>query len=260
MASGQLLNHVNLGEYLASKISSLKQLQNGKKNGDSKTALLSLANAMRLLYKHEFKNNHERWINSVKPVLDPSILADMSSSLDDSDAHIEYCDCARNETRLALNALLKDDGILVLPTVLGAPPKLNAKEISSEDYQSRALCLSAIASMSGCCQVTIPIGFHEKCPVSVSFIARHGGDRFLLDTIQTMFASLQEQVDEVMKSKSSSSSISKEESAEIAKEKGNIAYKEKQWQKAVNLYTEAIKLSEKNATYYSNRALSLIHI
>ncbi|XP_008809807.2 outer envelope protein 64, chloroplastic [Phoenix dactylifera] len=256
----QLLNHVNLGEYLASKISSLKQLQNGKKSGDSKTALLSLANAMRLLYKHEFKNNHERWINSVKPVLDPSILADMSSSLDDSDAHIEYCHYARNETRLALNALLKDDGILVLPTVLGAPPKLNAKEISSSDYQSRALCLSAIASMSGCCQATIPIGFHEKCPVSVSFIARHGGDRFLLDTVQTMFASLQEQVDEVMKSKSSSSSISKEESAEIAKEKGNIAYKEKQWQKAVNLYTEAIKLSEKNATYYSNRAAAYLEL
>lgn len=51
MASGQLLNHVNLGEYLASKISSLKQLQNGKTSGDSKTVLLSLANAMRLLYK-----------------------------------------------------------------------------------------------------------------------------------------------------------------------------------------------------------------
>lgn len=59
------------------------------------------------MYRHEFKNNHERWINSVKPILDPSILADMSSSLDDSDANVEYCHYARNETRMALNALLK---------------------------------------------------------------------------------------------------------------------------------------------------------
>lgn len=35
---------------------------------------------------------------------------------------------------------------------------------------------------------------------------------------------------------------------------GNAAYKEKQWHKAINFYTEAIKLNDKNATYYSNRA------
>jgi len=48
---------------------------------------------------------------------------------------------------------MQDDGILVLPTVLGPPPKLNGKEILSADYQTCILCLSAIASMSGCCQV-----------------------------------------------------------------------------------------------------------
>ena len=68
-------------------------------------------------------------------------------------------------------------------------------------------------------QVTIPLGVYEKLPVSVSFIARQGRDHFLLDTVHTMSASLQEQVDIAMKSNISNSSISKEESAEIAKEK-----------------------------------------
>lgn len=68
-------------------------------------------------------------------------------------------------------------------------------------------------------QVTIPLGFYDKCPVSVSFIARHGGDCFLLDTLQTMYSTLQEQVDIAAKSKSSRNVVSREESAEIAKEK-----------------------------------------
>lgn len=68
-------------------------------------------------------------------------------------------------------------------------------------------------------QVTVPLGFYEKFPVSVSFIARQGSDRFLLDTVQSMYASLQEQIDLAMKSNISSSSLSKEESAEVAKEK-----------------------------------------
>lgn len=41
---------------------------------------------------------------------------------------------------------------------------------------------------------------------------------------------------------------------------GNQAFKEKQWPKAVALYSEAIKLSDKNATYYSNRAAAYLEL
>lgn len=53
----------------------------------------------------------------------------------------------------------------------------------------------------------------------MSLVARHGGDRFLLDTVQTMYSSLQEQADIVEKSKLSAKVVSQETSAEIAKEK-----------------------------------------
>ena len=72
--------------------------------------------------------------------------------------------------------------------------------------------------------MTIPLGFHDKCPISVSLIARHGADRFLLDTAQTMHASLQEQVDIVTKSKLSANAVSQETSAEIAKEKVEYSF------------------------------------
>ncbi|XP_044373339.1 outer envelope protein 64, chloroplastic isoform X1 [Triticum aestivum] len=254
----QVLSHVNLGNYLASKIPSLRNYSNGQKNGDSKfSSLQALSSAMQLLHKHEFRDQHNEWINSAKSAVDASIVGNLS---DDGDSTINIVQDARKEVRLALNTLLKDDGILVIPTALGCPPKLNARELSSTSYNAETLCLQSLSSMSGCCQVTVPIGTHDKCPISVSFIARHGGDRFLLDTTQAIYATIQEQVEILAKSNPSSKEAMNEEAAEAAKEKGNSAFKEKQWQKAINLYTEAIKLNGKVATYYSNRAAAFLEL
>ena len=68
-------------------------------------------------------------------------------------------------------------------------------------------------------QVSVPLGFYDKYPISVSLIARHGGDRFLLDTLQTVYTTLQELADIASKSKPSENVVSKEQSAEFAKEK-----------------------------------------
>ncbi|XP_044979917.1 outer envelope protein 64, chloroplastic [Hordeum vulgare subsp. vulgare] len=254
----QVLSHVNLGNYLASKIPSLRNYSNGQKNGDSKfSSLQALSSAMQLLHKHEFRDQHNEWINSAKSSVDASIVGNLS---DDGDSTINIIQDVRKEVRLALNTLLKDDGILVIPTALGCPPKINARELSSTSYNAETLCLQSLSSMSGCCQVTVPIGTHDKCPISVSFIARHGGDRFLLDTTQAIYATIQEQVEILAKSNASSKEAMNEEAAEAAKEKGNSAFKEKQWQKAINLYTEAIKLNGKVATYYSNRAAAFLEL
>ncbi|CAH8370302.1 unnamed protein product [Eruca vesicaria subsp. sativa] len=257
----QSLKHQNLDNYFESKVPSLKEFTRTKAiaNTNVPTSRL-LANVMQLLQRHEFLRNHGDWINTVKPALDPVISSQVSENAELTNEEMENLNTIRNQTRFAINSLLKDDGLLVIPTMPTAPPKLGSKEINSEDYQNRASGLLSIASISGCCQVTVPLGHHEKSPVSVSFIARHGGDRFLLDTVQTMYASLQENSSVISDPKSSKKIISQEESAEIAKEKGNQAFKEKQWQKAIGLYSEAIKLSDNNATYYSNRAAAYLEI
>lgn len=41
---------------------------------------------------------------------------------------------------------------------------------------------------------------------------------------------------------------------------GNQAFKDKQWQKAIGFYTEAIKLYGSNATYFSNRAAAYLEL
>lgn len=43
-------------------------------------------------------------------------------------------------------------------------------------------------------QVSIPFGSHDNSPISISFLASHGNDKFLLDTVLDMYSSLQELV------------------------------------------------------------------
>uniref|UniRef100_A0A1J3JFY9 Outer envelope protein 64, chloroplastic n=1 Tax=Noccaea caerulescens TaxID=107243 RepID=A0A1J3JFY9_NOCCA len=257
----QLLKHQNLESYFEAKVPSLKEFTRTKAitNTNVPTSRL-LGNVMQLLQRHEFLKNHGDWISTVKPAIDPVISSQLRDDPELTNEEIENLNAIRNEMRMAISSLVKDDGILVIPTMPGVPPKLGSKEIMSEDYQNRASSLLSIASISGCCQVTVPLGHHEKCPVSVSFIGKHGGDRFLLDTVQTMYATLQENSSIIADPKSSKKTITQEESAEIAKEKGNQAFKEKQWQKAIGLYSEAVKLSDKNATYYSNRAAAYLEM
>lgn len=48
---------------------------------------------------------------------------------------------------------LKDDGILLIPTVADPPPKLNSWKRIPAEFQDRMYALLSIASMSGGCQV-----------------------------------------------------------------------------------------------------------
>lgn len=257
---GQVLNHINLGQYIASKVPSLKVFKNEEsRNGEGNSTLKNLCDVFLLLQRYEFKMNHEEWVNTVKPVLGDGISGRVHAALETTDEQIEYCLKARNEMRAALSNLLKDDGILVIPTA-PTPLKLRSKGRQLEDFLSSAFSLSSIAGMSGCCQVSVPVGKHDGCPVSVSLVARYGADRFLLDTLRDLHPSLQKQAEIASSSQSLPTIASQLKAAEISKEKGNVAYKGKQWHKAVNFYSEAIKLNEKNATYYSNRAAACLEL
>jgi hypothetical protein len=54
--------------------------------------------------------------------------------------------------------------------------------------------LTFVFTSASCCQVTIPLGKNDGCPISVSFITFNGGDKFLLDTVLDMYSSLKEQI------------------------------------------------------------------
>ncbi|XP_047323752.1 outer envelope protein 64, mitochondrial-like [Impatiens glandulifera] len=253
----QLPTHTNFGQHIASNVPSLNGFREQANNLQvGNLTLKALSSAMFLLHRYEFNTNHSEWVKSHKPKLghDVSVLA---ASTTTNDIKILYK--VRTEMRAALQSLLKDDGILVIPTVADHPLKLNSKKGVVTDFSDRAFPLLSIASMSGCCQVTVPLGKHEGFPISVSLIAQHGADKFLLDTVLDMYSSLQQQIALVSDSTPLPDTNGNMENSELLKEKGNAAFKGRQWNNAVSYYSEAIKLSE-NATYYCNRAAAFLEL
>ncbi|RZC64513.1 hypothetical protein C5167_008207 [Papaver somniferum] len=253
--------NVNIGQYIASNVSSLKGFYEPSANLQHGTSTLkALSNVMVLLQRYEFKTNHEEWIETAKPKLGPEISVRVLEAAKATHENIKTFYKVKTELRSALQSLLQDDGILVIPTISDLSLKLNAKKKLCTEFQDRAFALLSIAGMSGCCQVTIPLGMHDGCPVSVSLIASHGADKFLLDTVLDMYSSLQEQVTIASNSSPLPDTDGDMDTSELLKEKGNAAFKGNQWNKAVNYYTEAIKLNDSTATYYCNRSAAYLEL
>ncbi|MBA0591647.1 outer envelope protein 64, mitochondrial isoform X1 [Gossypium raimondii] len=193
--------HINFSQYVASNVPSLKAFgQNSSNLQYGISALKALSSVMVSLQSYEFKTNHEEWVKNVKPRLGPEISHRVLAAINTKYENVKVLYKVGTEMRAALQSLLKDDGILVIPTIVDPPPKLNSMKDYSTEFHDRACAVLSIASMSGGCQACVPLGNDAGCPVSVSFVSCHGADKFLLDAVLDMYASLQDQVSNAFKS------------------------------------------------------------
>ncbi|KAG8474025.1 hypothetical protein CXB51_033764 [Gossypium anomalum] len=193
--------HINFSQYVASNVPSLKAFgQNSTNLQYGISALKALSSVMVSLQSYEFKTNHEEWVKNVKPRLGPEISHRVLAAINTKYENVKVLYKVGTEMRAALQSLLKDDGILVIPTIVDPPPKLNSMKDYSTEFHDRACAVLSIASMSGGCQACVPLGNDAGCPVSVSFVSYHGADKFLLDAVLDMYASLQDQVSIASKS------------------------------------------------------------
>ncbi|CAN0914284.1 Amidase 1 [Linum grandiflorum] len=193
-----IIKHATVGDYVEENVPSLvhfvsKETKNQEHNIPS---LAALSTAMRLLQRDEFKNNHGEWVSKVKPDLGPGLAERIWEAVQTTVEleHVDQCRSVKAELRDALSALLGDSGILAIPTVPGPPPKLQTDATTLEGFRARAFSLLSIAGVSGFCQVSIPLGMHEDLPVSISLLAKHGQDGFLLDVVQNLYETIKEHV------------------------------------------------------------------
>uniref|UniRef100_A0A9I9DAR4 Amidase domain-containing protein n=1 Tax=Cucumis melo TaxID=3656 RepID=A0A9I9DAR4_CUCME len=201
---GHLIKQVNLGNYVEEKVPSLKQfmIEGNAGNEHSIPSLAALARSLQLLQRYEFKINHEEWVRTYNPHLGPGISERVSEAMRATDENIDLCHSIKIELRRALAALLEvlylsrmlhDFGVLAIPTVPGPPPKLNTDVSELHDFRAKAFSLLSIAGVSGFCQVSIPLGLYNGLPVSISLVANHGSDGFLLNVVHSLYNTLEEE-------------------------------------------------------------------
>lgn len=131
----------------------------------------------------------------------------MHEAIASEDGPMEDFHVLKTEFKSALSALIKDDGILAIPTVPGSPPKLRMEAVALENFRARAFSLLSIAGLSGFCQLSIPLGVRHGVPVSVSLVACHGADRFLLSVAQELYGTLKQETKKAWSWSSSDSSL-----------------------------------------------------
>ncbi|KAB2630151.1 amidase 1-like [Pyrus ussuriensis x Pyrus communis] len=193
---GHVIKHANLGDVVKDKVPSLNSfLDKGNPSEEYIIpSLAALSTANRLLVRYELKSNHGEWVRTVRPDLGPGIAERIWAVVRSTDENVDVIHSVMTELRAALTDLLGDFGVLAMPTVPGDPPKLQTDPTTLGAFRARAFSFLSIAVVSGFCQVSIPLGMCDNLPVSVSLLAKHGSDGFLLNLVETLYDTLKEQV------------------------------------------------------------------
>jgi amidase len=76
--------------------------------------------------------------------------------------------------------------IMALPSAPSIAPRIDSSEAELDQFRTRVMRLTCIATMAGLPQISIPAGTVDGCPVGLSFIGWLGGDEDLLDLAVTL--------------------------------------------------------------------------
>ncbi|KAK7344156.1 hypothetical protein VNO77_13474 [Canavalia gladiata] len=179
-----------IGNYVMSKVPELIHFM----DEEHIEPLAALSNAMQYLERCEFKNTHGEWIHQVRPILGPGVKQNVQKALDtvEDQKKIDTCHTIRRKLREAITDLLGDFGAIMMPTVPGPPPKLHANVSEFKDFSEMTFTLMSLSGVSGCCQVSMPLGMYHNLPISISLLAKHGADDFLLSMIEDIYPNIKE--------------------------------------------------------------------
>ncbi len=146
----------------------------------SESGLDEWSSAFRILQGLEIWEEHGDWIRKVNPAFGPGIherfqwasLLNRQESLEQEELRVQI--------QKSLSTLLKEDGVIVIPTAPGPAPLVDLRGEKAEQYRAKTMQLSCIAGLAGLPQVTLPLAEVDGLPIGLSIIANHQQDLNLL--------------------------------------------------------------------------------
>lgn len=132
----------------------------------------------------EIWEEHGAWIQEVKPTFGPGISERFQWASTLEKENLNELENVQTHIKNQLSELLKENGILVIPTTPGEAPLKNLSLEEMEKYRSKTMQLTCIAGLSGFPQVTIPLVKKNEIPIGLSFIANQFQDVKLLNWVK----------------------------------------------------------------------------
>ena len=125
------------------------------------------------------------------PPLGPGVAERFAWSRQVTDAQVAEAQAFRRAISAQLDALLGDDGVLLLPTMPDVAPLRSTPEAALEDYRNRAIRLLCLAGLSGTPQLSLPlVQRHDlgptPVPMGLSLLGPRGSDRSLVALAQRL--------------------------------------------------------------------------
>lgn len=146
-------------------------------------ALAQLSELFRTVQGFEIIQTHDAWLQQHLDALDPAIAARVQWSRGITAAQYQAGQQQQAAFKAEFIALLRRcGGLIVLPTTPGAPPRLDTPADVLADYRSNLMGLTALAGLSGCPQLHIPLLDGSQQPYGVSLLGVPDSEMTLLNT------------------------------------------------------------------------------
>lgn len=142
-----------------------------------------LSKLFRTIQGYEIIQKHGSWLSDNESSIDPAIADRVCWSRSIRREEYEQGLAEREIFRTAFLARLAEyGGVLLLPTTPAGPPRLNMVASELAEYRSKLMGLTAIAGLSGCPQLHIPMLGMEDGPCGVSLLGLPDTELTLINT------------------------------------------------------------------------------
>jgi amidase len=145
------------------------------------------ADCLRVLQGAEAWRTHGAWIEAVRPEFGPGVAERfrIASALDDE--QVRHAEHERAVLIARLDAALPRGRLLRLPTVPEPAPPRDAGPAELQRRRARLLPLTALASLSGRPQISLPLDESQSAPLGLSLLGWRNGDAALLQIAAAVF-------------------------------------------------------------------------
>ena len=145
--------------------------------------LAELSELFRTVQGFEIIQAHGDWLAKHEEAIDPAIAERVRWARNITSE--QYHQGVEHQTgfRRSLIALLKAcGGVIVLPTTPAGPPQLTTPADELADYRCELMGLTAIAGLSGCPQLHIPLLHQPEGPCGISLLGLPDSEQLLINT------------------------------------------------------------------------------
>lgn len=135
---------------------------------------------LRRLQGYEAWQTDGAFIRRFAPPLGPGVAERFAWCAEVTDAQVAEARSFREEFRAHLADVLREDGVLILPTMPDIAPLARDSEQALDDYRNRSIRLLCVAGLAGFPQLSLPLGRRAGAPLGLSLLGPAESDRSLV--------------------------------------------------------------------------------